>query len=923
VAATVLLLCAWFSRRGCKDCPTSPATGQYFAYLRGGRDVYDHDLCREVKSALKAGQTATYQRGKKAGSLLDVALGTEDVVDCDSETEDVRRIVATAKAPLRGHVERQRGEDGKEKFPFGLARCLASLHVVVGHLYARQAVGSVYLFSWGFTWVPWFFMLSGFILFSAEVAQPRENSVIEYITRRSISIYPLYAVSLLIAFGLAKSQCQAPSWEVLVTQAFLMQAWVPQFTEGTLQMQCWFLSCLLAYWAAFQPLFSCVARLPLRGTLALMLFFFLLPWLVVLLPLVGGADLEWYQEHTFGHSGTWVDLVATTLKFHPLCYWHVFLLGMLLGRLRCLLTPFTRNAGLRIFVALAAPMGYAVLLTIFTQEELRPPAAKLSTRLSVLLPLQAAVLLGLAGVPGMSTPPLARCFSRVDFLENYSYPVYVLQFIVYHLWPVTQVGLSFFLVLGLAAFSSVHLLQRPAEKLVRAKWGRKYVVPGAPLVLAGLLFLGATLVPEPNCQADIPAVVQVDDQLADVRLPLRLAGGAPNSGVLINPSLFYRGEGEDMVVAARLHRRESERSPGRYRGQQATMMQETWHSEIVIGTMPLDWRAWHKWLNSGDPSSSGLVARLAAWTGLQTSAGSRWTHLCARQTWLSENATLRKLVVTGPEDPKVFQLSSDLLLAFNSYPPSPGRISNCSQNQTVSQMYLARGIDPQDPAHTSEGVRLQCGEDHRAEKNWIPFVREGKLYFVYSISPHTVVEVGPDGQCGEKMYSQFPPLLRLQAKHPGWAFRCSAQALYIDDPAATPHLKQPHFLGLFHVVDVETHRYAHFAYRFSAEPPFEILQVSSQLPLQTAVAEEGAGGPGFAFVSSLATRNRQVIIAYTAGDRDSRALILTLWKLDSLFPNDERERRARSADCAEGGGQDDLEASQETLIEAAVAQLEG
>eukprot|EP00961_Rhodomonas_salina_P089930 1209515-Rhodomonas_salina.2 len=43
----------------------------------------------------------------------------------------------------------------------GTARVLASIHVVVGHLHAMGAVDNVYLFGWGFTWVPWFFMLSG------------------------------------------------------------------------------------------------------------------------------------------------------------------------------------------------------------------------------------------------------------------------------------------------------------------------------------------------------------------------------------------------------------------------------------------------------------------------------------------------------------------------------------------------------------------------------------------------------------------------------------------------------------------------------------------------------------------------------------------------------------------------------------------
>lgn len=31
-----------------------------------------------------------------------------------------------------------------------------------------------YLCCWGYTWVPWFFMLSGFILCAAEMNKPRQ-----------------------------------------------------------------------------------------------------------------------------------------------------------------------------------------------------------------------------------------------------------------------------------------------------------------------------------------------------------------------------------------------------------------------------------------------------------------------------------------------------------------------------------------------------------------------------------------------------------------------------------------------------------------------------------------------------------------------------------------------------------------------------
>jgi hypothetical protein len=453
-----------------------------------------------------------------------------------------------------------------------------------------------------------------------------------------------------------------------------------------------------------------------------------------------------------------------------------------------------------------------------------------------------------------------------------------MQFVVYHLWPTVQVGFSFFLVLGLAAVLAVHVVQKPVDKLGPTIRKHPYVVLGMPCVLAAIMLL-LSFIPDPECSTEIPRFLRVDDRLVDVRLPIQVEGVASGNGaVLINPSLLFRGD--EVVIAARLHRRESVQGRGDYHNRDVAVLEQIWHSQIFIGSMALNWGAWDEWLTTGEPPQA-LLSQLSAWTGLRTPSGSRWAHLCSRETWIPENETLVQLVVTGPEDPKIFQLASDntIGLAFNSYPPL-GR-HGCGDDGAVSQMYLATGVVPSDPNKGSIGVRLRCGETTRAEKNWIPFESNGQLYFVYSILPHVVVEVHLDGMCGRKHYSNFAPLVRLQAKHPGWSFRGSAQAFYIDDKLATPNLPEPHFLALLHIVDPKTHRYAHFAYRFKPKPPFDILQVSAQLPLKAARSAEG--GEGFAYVSSLAVRHREVVISYAAGDRDPRALILTMWRLDAFF----------------------------------------
>lgn len=197
-------------------------------------------------------------------------------------------------------------------------------------------------------------------------------------------------------------------------------------------------------------------------------------------------------------------------------------------------------------------------------------------------------------------------------------------------------------------------------------------------------------------------------------------------------------------------------------------------------------------------------------------------------------------------------------------------------------MYIASF--PYGPTATSIGHHLNCGQRENSEKNWIPFSKDGQLHFIYSPVPHAVAVAGIDGSCTVKYRTTFGQLRRLQRK--GFSIRGSGQAVLVDDPVATPNFPRKHYLALLHVVDPVAQGYANFAYRFGAEPPFPILQVSSQLPLSARSAGEHSkvhGKAPFAFASGLMLQNRTVVISYGAGDREARALVLTLARLDQMF----------------------------------------
>eukprot|EP00438_Fugacium_kawagutii_P034151 Skav228530 [mRNA] locus=scaffold796:328991:351330:+ [translate_table: standard] len=340
---------------------------------------------------------------------------------CNASLEFLLPLLAllaaiTLKVVIYFREKRQAASAESKK---GLAKekeFMGSTHVVVGHLFAKGVTEPIYFFGWGFTW---------------------EETMVQYVLRRSTTIYPLYAFSLIPAFIIGKAYgTMAAEWPTLLAQSFLMQAWVPHFTENALQMHCWFLSCMVVYWFFFKPLSHVLKDITLlKKTCLLMGFFFFLPWLLVFIPLMASTDVDWYKDsgnHDFYATDTFLDIGVVMLKFHPICYFHVFILGMLLAKLRQLLDKkavasphgcFSWRNPFNVALQFVAPLGYFVLFLVFSVQEFQAKSwgYKLSARISVLLPFQAMILFGLAGFPSLPLPIFSHIFSKMDFLENYSY----------------------------------------------------------------------------------------------------------------------------------------------------------------------------------------------------------------------------------------------------------------------------------------------------------------------------------------------------------------------------------------------------------------------------------------------------------------------------------------------------------------------
>ncbi|CAK9063618.1 unnamed protein product [Durusdinium trenchii] len=576
---------------------------------------------------------------------------TNEPETCNAFPEPVKPVTQpepVAETRVEEPVKQINIRAAGNKYPLGLARFMGSTHVVVGHLFAKGVTSPTYFFGWGFTWVPWFFMLSGFVLFSAYLKNPKEETMIQYVLRRSTTIYPLYAFSLIPAFILGKAYgTMAAEWPTLLAQSFLLQAWVPHFTENALQMHCWFLSCLAeAQQGELRPLWQNLAG-----------------------------------NHQFYQTDDFLDIGVIVLKYHPICYFHVFILGMLLAKLRQLLDKkatasphgcFSWRNPYVVALQFVAPLGYLALLLVFSVQEFQAKAwgYKLSARVSVLLPFQAMILFGLAGLPSLPLPYFSYMFSKMDFLENYSYCVYVFQFLCYAIWPQTGlVNLFWYIIYTYAtAFLLARLIQQPIQKWWAAHTKARLVVP----FVLGTFLVGFSFLPDPaydNSLPDLPASIMIDNRTVDVRLNLEDPEGRLRGAMVINPSFLIQ-DGQ-ILVAARRHRRETLQRNGIYHGPEgsgdAVIIDQIWHSEILLGSKAIDADAWKKW------PTGGYVDERLEW--IEDTAGQgvdRVAWLCVVETWIPSNSTVIRHIVTGPEDPKPVGASSSVTLAFDSKPPHGG-----------------------------------------------------------------------------------------------------------------------------------------------------------------------------------------------------------------------------------------------------------
>jgi hypothetical protein len=176
------------------------------------------------------------------------------------------------------------------------------------------------------------------------------------------------------------------------------------------------------------------------------------------------------------------------------------------------------------------------------------------------------------------------------------------------------------------------------------------------------------------------------------------------------------------------------------------------------------------------------------------------------------------------------------------------------------------------------------------EKNWAPFSyrdpKTGKeyLYVSYSIQPHIILEVLPNGETSKR----YQTISGQLSKYPDAKMHGGPSMLLIPPIGSSP----AYYLGILHYFErqpqTEYRLYRHFAYRMSSDPPFQISAVSKELPL-IFNSSYNPWKAMIAYVSGLdvmlgPTEDlTKVLISYGSADCDSRILSLSLLELNAFF----------------------------------------
>ena len=210
-------------------------------------------------------------------------------------------------------------------------------------------------------------------------------------------------------------------------------------------------------------------------------------------------------------------------------------------------------------------------------------------------------------------------------------------------------------------------------------------------------------------------------------------------------------------------------------------------------------------------------------------------------------------------DPRSLLFRGDLVLVVNN--PQHER---CRETTMVA-LFLRLG-DPEELECMSlitpyRVLDLDYTDARPTEKNWMPFVYQDALHFVYRVSPHVVLRCDTDtGQCTRIAETHH---------HGPRSLRGGTPCVFVEDHGylAIAHVR--HAIGGVKLV------YHSVLYLFQSEPPFRVVALSDPFFL------DGDFEPHrfkqiIQFAAGLLVENGNLSISYGSGECSSRVLSLPL-----------------------------------------------
>jgi peptidoglycan/LPS O-acetylase OafA/YrhL len=790
----------------------------------------------------------------------------------------------------------------------GFARYLASVHIVLGHMYQGGSLSSLNGFAmFGYTWVPWFFVVSGYVLAVSEIKR-RERmqapvSAIEYVIRRLEAVYPTYLLGIFVALvttWVTLGAERLPLATNVVVYFILFHSWVPSILENGFPylVQCWFLSCLLLYWFGFYRIYDTIHELSDKYVLVTFAICSLaIPVLYQVIHLGLGS---WYDKRSYGSINEGVDIGVLVLKYHPFMYFHMFLLGCLLPRVRQQLMSWEKS---KIFLPYLCCISYFCLLILFCCGGQHIPGYKLGLRLGLISGFQAVLLIGLCN----SEDYVARIFSNPYLVRfgNYSFAQYVFQYIVYQWFNSgtyqSYVDIRYFMLLYITSVcvSSV------AAPFSNKKNLLTFVMYCVPLIVAYSMLQPylSTLTYEiaKNSFQGTGAInlnFKLPPWLIDRSLDFKVQTDGFPSFAIFNPSLELR---ENKYIFARRDHVESKW----FTWYGKSYIINKWNTEIVGANYlkkPRQLQSYIIDIPNFKP--------------------------CVPEPICNTNGTIVVKVTSGPEDPRIFKFLGQEYLSFFAY----DNVITSENNATVTNSeyvgYYGTGSDLCTPTEDGLIGRMYIAKIYRKPvnpcslgrlipvyqiglqfpknsivKNWLAFTRDSYLFFIHQISPVFQVMLAQsvtDTAVETSLFSStvIPDHIKalevasgsvLQISGISSNIHGSANPLYIS--TADSFFGGEYFLSFFHVLSSNSSlNYALYAFGFTIWDPFQILYISDRLYLNTSGFHSSTcgGAQPFGFVTGLTIEScyeilRCLVISYGVCDKESRVMQMKLANFQAKF----------------------------------------